>query len=59
VIFKSEFGFCSGANSCGGDFIQHFLVPDESNAVRLDLQNGWSHYGGDYGKAKYVPRQSK
>lgn len=31
-----------------------FLVPDESNAVRLDLQNGWSHYGGDYGKAKYV-----
>ena len=25
VIFKSEFGFCSGANSCGGDFIQHFF----------------------------------
>ncbi|CAJ1386416.1 unnamed protein product [Effrenium voratum] len=30
------------------------LVPDESHAVRLQLQTGWAHYGGDYGKAKYV-----
>eukprot|EP00435_Cladocopium_sp_Y103_P023591 s3520_g5.t1 len=30
------------------------LVPDESNAVRLDLQNGWTDYDGDYGKANYV-----
>ena len=30
------------------------IVPDESNAVPLDLQNGWGHYGSQYGQATYA-----
>lgn len=30
------------------------IVPDESNAVPLELQNNWAHYGSSYGTATYV-----
>ena len=43
-----------------GDWISlagMIIVPDESNAVPLDLLNGWSHYGSAYGQATYVLSQ--
>lgn len=33
------------------------IVPDESNAVPLELQNSWVHYGSSYGTATYASRQ--
>ena len=40
-----------------GDWISlsgMIIAPDESNAVPLDLQNGWGHYGSQYGQATYA-----
>ena len=33
------------------------IVPDESNAVPLELANGWQNYGSIYGSATYASRQ--
>ena len=33
------------------------IVPDESNAVPLELQNNWVHYESSYGTATYASRQ--